>query len=493
MLKLSQVNGTFSYMKRLLTLSLLLITTFCSAQSIVSVEPQDSILGFLLGIALPSQAFPYNVQNYKVTYRTVDVFGDSTTASGLLSVPTDRRNTYPMAVYSHGTVTNREAVPSRVGVPERGLVAGVAAKGMITVAPDYLGLGDNEAVIHPYVHAASEASAGRDLLLAAKQWLDANDISYNNQLFLTGYSQGGHATQALHRDIQLNPGDDNLEVTAATHLSGPYSISDVMRETLFSDELATLPGYIVYTYISYDYVYDLFDDFNEVFTEPYVGIVDSFSNGDYDLNRFNGRLTEELVGRSQGLGDMLQADVRRQLAEKDTSAAVVRAMIDNDTYDWAPEAPTLIVYCTEDEQVPPRNAIIADSVMNRNGATAVTTVNGGAFTHGDCILNSAIPQTLDFFAQYAAITAVSTADLVNLPAFKISPNPVRPGELLQLAGLPDGLTDYAIYDQTGRVLATGRVNAYSTLRLGHELTSGIYSLRVNVGRGKFAIRRFVVR
>ena len=114
-----------------------------SAQTYVSVTRQDSVSQNLLELLLPIDA-QYDVVNYKVLYRTTDTQGQPDTASGLLAVPYDRELAFPMGVYMHGTVTNPEAVPSRTGVLERVLVDGIASNGYIAVAPDYLGLGDND-------------------------------------------------------------------------------------------------------------------------------------------------------------------------------------------------------------------------------------------------------------------------------------------------------------------------------------------------------------
>ena len=103
-------------------------------------------------------------------------------------------------------------------------LAGVgAALGYVAVAPDYLGLGESRG-FHPYVHAATEASAAIDLLYAAQEFAEKQKFPLNGQLFLTGYSQGGHASMALHRELERNY-SKIFPVSAAAHLSGPYSIS----------------------------------------------------------------------------------------------------------------------------------------------------------------------------------------------------------------------------------------------------------------------------
>ena len=475
-----------------LLLPLLLVLSVCTrgrAQVLVSAEEQDPALAFILNLSLPIVA-TYDVQNIKILYNTTDVFGQPTVASGLLCVPANPNNVYPMAVYNHGTVSDREQVPSREGVLERLLPQGIASQGYITVAPDYLGLGDNPG-IHPYVHADSEASAGRDLLLAAKEWLAANNRRQNGQLFLTGYSQGGHATAALHRELVQNP-TPGLEVTSATYLSGPYSIADVMRTTIFEDELVTLPGYIAYTYASYDYVYGLYDSLGQVFVPPYVTLTDSFVNQTIQLGEYDSLLTARLMENDHILADIFQDSIRQQLADNDPNDPIIRALRDNDTYDWAPDEPTLIYYCTADLQVPPRNAILADSVMRANGAPAITLTNGGPLDHGGCVIPASVA-TLDFWRDLVNIFPTSTLTVQQETPFVLAPNPVKVGEEMRFL-TPDGeAVHYRLYDMTGREVLRGVSGLGSGVRVPAELTAGTFVLKAELASGESVVRRIIVR
>ncbi|MEL6276624.1 MAG: hypothetical protein AAFU03_16110, partial [Bacteroidota bacterium] len=236
-------------MKILSTITFLLLINCLGAQELISVTYQENISAASLSNQFDIQA-EYDLAAYKVVYTSTDPFGAEVTLSGMLAIPiADEDLNFPLAVYNHGTAFSRESVPSRIGVFERSFVNVIATFGYITIAPDYVGLGDDPSP-HPYVHAATEASAGRDMINAVKIWLEEQPISFNDQLFLTGYSQGGHASMALHRDIESNPGDDGLEVTAAAHLSGPYSISGVMKEIITENQAVTFPGYLAQTYIS---------------------------------------------------------------------------------------------------------------------------------------------------------------------------------------------------------------------------------------------------
>lgn len=473
---------------RTLLLFVLLSTTL-SAQTVTSFEEQAPIsanqLSSEAGIPIT-----YNVRNYKILYTTTDAFGQPHTASGLVCIPEFIDLVYPLGVYNHGTVDNREAVPSREGVQERLLPQLMAGQGILTVVPDYLGLGDSEG-IHPYVHAATEVSAGKDMLIAVRDWLPTINHSTTEQLFITGYSQGGHAAAALHHEMSTNP-VTGFEVAAASHLSGPYSISEVMLGTLFEEELTTLPGYIAYTYISYNYVYGLYDDLGEAFVEPYLNPIRRFADQEISLGEFNLELTNLLVTNQARLDAIFQDSVRQVLEERDTSNPIIQALIDNDTYDWAPPETTLIYYCTEDEQVPNRNAILADSVMRANGATLVSLQSGGPLAHRDCV-DPAFGLTLGVFTALADIFPLSLGGVASREDIRLHPNPVAAGTLLRLTGSGTNDRPFTLYDLSGREVLRGQTSAAGELHLPANLPRGVTTVRVGLADGFSVVRRVVIR
>ena len=58
-----------------------------------------------------------------------------------------------------------------------------------------MGLGSSPG-FHPYLHARSEATASVDMLRAGRNYCASNNIGLNGQVFLAGYSQGGHTEMA---------------------------------------------------------------------------------------------------------------------------------------------------------------------------------------------------------------------------------------------------------------------------------------------------------
>jgi hypothetical protein len=97
--------------------------------------------------------------------------------------------------YQHGTIFQDSDAPSSFLTSAEGLAGAVfAAIGFIAVLPDYIGYGDSTALLHPYVHAATLASATVDMNRAARVFFKEPGINAvtNGQLFLAGYSEGGY-------------------------------------------------------------------------------------------------------------------------------------------------------------------------------------------------------------------------------------------------------------------------------------------------------------
>ena len=93
---------------------------------------------------------------YKLTYNTIDILVDPTVASGAIYVPEINCDTFPIISWQHGTILNRNDVPSNWTSSTVG--DHFARNGYVVILADYLGLGVNMGT-HPYIHWESEATA----------------------------------------------------------------------------------------------------------------------------------------------------------------------------------------------------------------------------------------------------------------------------------------------------------------------------------------------
>lgn len=482
-------------MKLRLTSCLLLFFFFSAhlfSQSLVSVTPLGSRTKNQLISQFGLPIIQYGVKYYRVLYTTTGLQGVPDTVSGLIVVPDDFAKVYPRLVYQHGTSSSKLDAPSyNVQQGGEGVLGFLfAGLGYVALLPDYLGLGYSDG-IHPYVHAATEASVALDLLRVLPEFEAQTGSHSNDQLFMTGYSQGGHASMALQREIETNL-DGEFTVTAAAHNSGPYSISGVMRDLILSDEVYFFPAYIPNTIVSYQAVYgNIYNQISDVFKEPYATPIAQFAGGTLSLEQLNIQLISLLVaneGQSRPYRMFQPAMV--QAVSTDPSHPFNVALRDNDVYQWAPEAPTRIFYCQADDQVPFENSVIALDTMLAYGAKnlAATDVNPAA-DHGGCV-TPALTNTILFFVGFQQIGVFVGTGNPDIAPLNMQPNPAN--TTLTLRNLPaEG--QVSVTDLSGRLrLETPVAGGDQSLDLT-RLENGIYLVRYlsdgKVWQGKLAVQR----
>ena len=155
----------------------------------------------------------YPVKLYRVTYPTVvpELGNLPTTASGLIAIPDNGRDSMPIISYQHGTVTRKFECPSNPdsSAETRLMIAQFASQGYIVIAPDFIGLGISDQPHADFIRRSAEQSC-LDMLKAATQILKEQKIR-QGPLFLHGWSQGGWATMTFLRKMESL----NMKVKAA--------------------------------------------------------------------------------------------------------------------------------------------------------------------------------------------------------------------------------------------------------------------------------------
>jgi len=457
-------------MKLLYTLSLLLTVSFSSAQYFVSSDFLGSTSASSLAI-IPGITPNYGVDYYKVIYNTTDAAGLPTIASGGFAIPNNAPcDTFALGLYCHGTSLNKDEVPSRNNYES---IVGklFASKGFIMCCPDYLGMGDSPG-LHPYVHGETEATASLDMLRAVREFLlDSMGIEDNGELFITGYSQGGHAAMATHKYIEDNSLLTEFNVVASAPASGPYDMSGSQSDLLLSNDPYSNPGYVVYLLASYQLVYgNLYTTYADVLKFPYDTIVPPFFDGNnysLDMGDLNPLLPTQLE-------DLIE-DTVLQNFNADTMHALWIALRDNDNYNWVPQRPVRMYYCTLDEQVHYTNALEAESYMVSNGAPDASASNVGASNHGDC----ALPALIGAF--YWASDYLNSCALVGVDETAVEkevlvyPNP----SYGMVNVVSDGSIEFVeLFDLQGKILSKKHVLG-AQIRVDYsDIPAGMYYLNL---------------
>ncbi|MEO0340512.1 MAG: T9SS type A sorting domain-containing protein [Bacteroidota bacterium] len=469
-------------MKRLLPISLFTLFLFStislSAQELISAQRVITLPRSNFSIILGSAA-KYSVEAYRVTYTTPDVNGVTDTASGLITIPVaNGAINSPTVLVQHGTVASRDAVPSNLqGGYELG--AFFSTVGYTTVQPDYLGLGDSRG-FHPYVHAATEASAGVDMILAAQTFFEQQGVPVNDQLFVTGYSQGGHAAMAAHQLLQESYSED-LPVVASAPLSGPYSISTATVDGLLTDDPYNFPGYAAWTLMGYNQIYNLYDSLEQYMVQPYADMALQFFTDSIELGTLHQMMIDSLTAQQGApiIRFMFQDSIIDQVTNNPNHPLNV-ALRDNDTYLWAPTSPTRLYYCMADDQVTFTNSVFADSVMNELGAADLDAIDvNSTADHGGCVLPAGLA-TITFFNQFADFTVTSTRNLPELQGVIAYPNPAI--DQVQLLGVPDESL-LNIFDANGRLIRQENLTSSTPNISVAQLPQGVYLFRLVAEKG----------
>lgn len=374
--------------------ALLTLNSIAQEATLLQNYSSNQVDAILDQIGVPDGAVnpQYEVEFYKINYRTLHPNGDSVDVTGALCIPAELDCPLPLASYQHGTVALKTNVPSyQNGESQIGVI--LASVGYAVAMPDYIGLGDSEG-LHPYVHAESQATTSLNLLRAVKDLQNELGFSLGEQLFLCGYSQGGHATMALHEKIQEEASDE-FTVTAAAPMSGPYDISGIQAEVLTSEEPYPTPGYMPYVLLSYQLVYGtLYDELEDIFLPEYAAIIPDLFDGSNSIGFINNQFPS--VPSAALLPEVFEAYLN------DPEHPIRVAMQDNNLYDWVPQAPTRLFGCNADDQVAWENSTFTAEWMSANGAPDVEAIDGGDFNHEGCAPLAILAGFL-FFEQYREV------------------------------------------------------------------------------------------
>jgi pimeloyl-ACP methyl ester carboxylesterase len=323
----------------------------------------------------------HDVALYEIRYRSQNPDGSERIATGLYFLPL-RVKAAPMLVYHHGTRLEQKREYKIEG--EKGICMGFATEGYQVLYPDYFGLGRGEG-FHPYMHAESEAQASLDMLRAIQELNIELGRSASDQLFLTGYSQGGHATMAAHKFLQEH--ETAFEVTASAPMSGAYDLTGVQSQAVFQPY--PKPGYLPYLVYGLNAVYDFLPEETQYFRAPYDTLVPPLMDGEHELDELHAVMPAvPAAAFKPSVRDSYHANpdfpLRKYLRK-------------NNVYDWAPQAPMMMCYCKGDRQVFYRNALKAARVMRANGAERVLLTHAGRrYGHDKCALFASLHVKLWF-------------------------------------------------------------------------------------------------
>jgi pimeloyl-ACP methyl ester carboxylesterase len=301
---------------------------------------------------------------YKITYKTT-FNGEPKIASGLVSVPTGE-GSFPVISYQNGTNTLHSNAPSvNPNFELYVLLEAIASTGFVIALPDYLGFGSSDNMFHPYLHKESTVQSVLDMLRAVKELAVVRDIPVNNDLYLTGYSQGGWATMQVQKAIETeHSGEFNLK--ASSPGAGPYDLGFI-NEYILSLETYPMPYFTAYMFNSYMNLDEMFTPIDSVFNYPYDSIVPTLFDGTLSGAEINEFLTTSVE-------ELFTENYRLNYSTDTTFTPLMQALEANSIAAWNTSTPTRITHGNADTFVPfPVSENIVDE-FHQKGATQVQLV-----------------------------------------------------------------------------------------------------------------------
>ncbi len=307
------------------------------------------------GVSLTSKLLDFRSRKKVVeiigTYQSVDEFGKPVTLSGKILLPANGKFKR-FLLLSHYTIGSNIEAPSN-SFPLEGVICPL---GYCMVIPDYLGFGVTSDRIHPYLVKDVTARNVADMLLAARNYLEA--AGYTPQYedcILMGYSQGGAATMSVQYLIEHDSHYGSIKTHQLFAGGGPYDVRATFEEYINQD-YADYPAATLMVLQGMAKCTNLDIPMDKLMRSKYLNKIDEWINSK----------------------NYLIPDVNKQMGTKQTSkiltpeafnmqgddiASFYSALTDNSiaSYNWSPSCPCYVMHSMDDNIVSFVNAVIAKS------------------------------------------------------------------------------------------------------------------------------------
>ncbi len=321
-----------------------------------------------------TNAFEYKA--VKISYNTVGQDGKAVVASGLLTIPTPTpayaayraaTNQVPFTVSmlcdNHGTIFLNSEAPTNVevsnGVPDYKpaiLITGRA--GFAGIYPDYIGFGDSNTTVHPYILKKAAAQSAVDMIKASMKYMQEHSVILNHQLYITGYSEGGYNAMATAQSIE----DGTLptvNLMGVAPMAGPYNVEDLGNIELNATRKMAYPAFLADLAYSYTHYYN---DVNlsdiaipplSKFQFAFDGLHDTvpiniiLGLGAVDAN---GTVTD--YGFYTHTANALFKDTFISDYQNNVNNIMRQKFVENNLDNWVPKSKMNLIQCLDDDIIP---------------------------------------------------------------------------------------------------------------------------------------------
>jgi Secretory lipase len=339
------------------------------------------------GIAkvLPTE---HGIALHRLIYWTSNSDNECVQASGLVALPRRRSRFRGVVSWQHGTESLRTGAPSAKHIFHGLLPAAVfAGHGYVLIAPDYLGYGVSDRV-HDYFLADNMAIVVRDCIRAATTAIAQRAIAVPPSLFLTGFSEGGHAAIAAHRLLETAPIAD-LSLIASAPVAAPGDLAQAGLAGALTGGSRFCSLYIAWLATTYARHYR--EPLASVLAPAWTDVAGPLFDGTHDGDQTVASLPSQPR-------EMLHPDFLATYDRNEDHWFLAR-LRENSLLDWAPRAPIRVYYGNKDADVTPIQAeLLQDNLRTRGGDCTAICV--GDVDHDATILHAA-PLLRNWFDELA--------------------------------------------------------------------------------------------
>jgi hypothetical protein len=310
-----------------------------------------------------------NVHQIVGTYRS-EYKGQPIILSGNMYVPKSKQ-CRGLIMACHYTYAALSESPSQGPT----LSALLATKGYAVVDADFVGFGVTYQLVHPYLDKTATARAVADMGRLARPFLEANGYTFlTDNIYIFGYSQGGHAATAVQEFIESHPDYyADLPLTKVFCGGGPYDPKvtyDIAKETDVISYPAVVPMFLQGTI----YANDLNDPILELpITEADFLSAEMMKDDRYKLWLNSKAYTMDQVNllmKDIGCGKF--STILRPEAlggeEYAPNKILFAKLSENATTTYCPKTPMYIFHSTGDDVVAFANAEMLQKAFRERGA-----------------------------------------------------------------------------------------------------------------------------
>ena len=304
------------------------------------------------------------VSAFRVEYMTANPYrpSEEIKASGLILLPS-AQEPLPLLVYFYPTLLYKSWAPSLIPPfslsmdpleDYRLMLIFLALQGYIVIVPDHIGYGSSADKPHPYLHKKSVMQT-RAFLQSSVEALKERGLPIQKELFIMGYSQGGHGALAFAEAVQNSP--IGFEIKAVGAGGGPYDLLYTVQEQLSQKEILKLVTAPLLQ--SYSYIYNW--DLNDIVKR------ESYSDDISQVYKWDS-LEQAVKSLPSSVNSLFHSQFLRGIKSKRDNF-YQRALEENSVYDWDPHFPLLLFHVQKDDIVPYKNMEIAyRSLMSRRNS-----------------------------------------------------------------------------------------------------------------------------